>query len=184
MKPAFIARDGKSVGPYSQAELDAMLGDGRLLATDLAWCEGLANWTPLHAMPGVSLPQGGPPLPPMPPLPPSVVAPVVPVAAGQASHALPWVSAFVPLAGLVFDAVLNEMGWSNWVGTVTVIGTNILLLTMDEKKLKAQGFSTERMGASWLVPVYLFKRVQVAGGGYGYAVCWMITFFISLLVSL
>lgn len=183
MKPIFIARDGKSIGPFTLAELDAMLASGRLLANDLAWSESVANWTPLHTMPGISLPQGGPP-PPMPPLLPSVVAPVLPFAAAQVSHALPWVSAFVPLAGLVFDAVLNEMGWSNWVGTMVVIGTNILLLTKDEKELKAQGFSTERMGAAWLVPVYLFKRVQVAGGGYGYAVCWMITLFISMLSSL
>ena len=34
----------------------------------------------------------------------------------------------------------------------------------------------------WVVPVYLFKRPSVAGGGYGYAVLWLITFFIVLFM--
>jgi len=102
----------------------------------------------------------------------------------QVSHALVWGSAFIPLMGLVLDAILFELGWSTWFTTAIVIGTNILLLTKDEAQLKLQGVNTEPIGAAWLVPVYLFKRVQVVGGGYGYAVCWMVTFFISLFRSM
>lgn len=180
-----VIRNGLQEGPFSVEQVRAGLQAGTLSPSDMAWHEGRAAWTAIDKL-LTSLGAPPPPTPPSPPpaLLPAGVAPVLPFAAGQVSHALPWVSAFVPLAGLVLDAVLNEMGWSNWVGTVAVIGTNILLLTKDEKQLKAQGFSTEKMGSAWLVPVYLFKRVQVAGGGYGYAVCWMITFFISLLASL
>ncbi len=104
----------------------------------------------------------------------------------QVSHALVWVSAFVPLFAILIDGILAAMDLpqelQQWLGVPIVIGINILLLTIDEKQLKAQGLPTSGLGAAWLVPVYLFKRVRVAGGGYGYAVCWMITFFISILL--
>ena len=106
------------------------------------------------------------------------------VSSNQVSHALVWVSAFVPLILIVFNRVLTEMGLTEWLGVPIVIGINILLLTKDEEQLKAKGLPTEelkKLGSAFLVPVYLFKRVQVAGGGYGCAVCWMIAFFISLL---
>jgi hypothetical protein len=99
----------------------------------------------------------------------------------QVSHTLVWVSAFVPLFSIVIHGMLAGMELPQWIGILIVLGINILLLSKDEKHLKTQGFSTKELGSAWFVPVYLFKRVRVAGGGYGYAVCWMITFFISLL---
>jgi len=78
--------------------------------------------------------------------------------------------------------VLAGMEVSQWIGVPIVLGINILLLSKDEKHLKTLGFSTAELGSAWFVPVYLFKRVRVVGGGYGYAVCWMITFFISILL--
>jgi hypothetical protein len=100
----------------------------------------------------------------------------------QVSHALVWVSAFVPLLAILIDGILAAMELNQWLGVPIVIGINILLLTIDEKRLKAQGLPTTELGSAWLVPVYLFKRVRVAGGGYGYAICWMITFSISVLL--
>lgn len=105
-----------------------------------------------------------------------------PFSASQVNHALVWVNAFVPLFGSVIGAMVAAMGLSQWIRTLIVICINIALLTQDEKQLKAQGYQTKSLGSAWLVPVYLFKRVQVAGGGYGYAVCWMITFFISIFL--
>ena len=104
-----------------------------------------------------------------------------PVSFNQVSHALVWVNAFVPLFAIVIDAILVSIGCDLWLGVPIVVGINVLLLSKDEEQLKAQGLPIKDLGSAWLVPVYLFKRVRVAGGGYGYAVCWMITFFISIL---
>ena len=92
-----------------------------------------------------------------------------------------WVNAFVPLFAILIDAILVSIGCDLWLGVPIVVGINVLLLSKDEEQLKAQGLPIKDLGSAWLVPVYLFKRVRVAGGGYGYAVCWMITFFISIL---
>jgi DNA-directed RNA polymerase subunit RPC12/RpoP len=104
-----------------------------------------------------------------------------PVSFNQVSHTLVWVNAFVPLFAILIDAILVSIGCDLWLGVPIVVGINVLLLSKDEEQLKAQGLPIKDLGSAWLVPVYLFKRVRVAGGGYGYAVCWMITFFISIL---
>ncbi len=108
---------------------------------------------------------------------PSVPLPV----SGPVNHSLVWINAFVPIFGIVLDTILVEMGLTMWLGTLIVIGINCLLMTKDEKQLRTQGLPTKELGSAWVVPVYLFKRVQVVGGGYGYAVCWMVTFSINLL---
>lgn len=51
-----VARNGQEVGQYSVEEINRKLADGTLLPTDLAWYEGAANWGPLSAVPGVTMP--------------------------------------------------------------------------------------------------------------------------------
>ena len=101
----------------------------------------------------------------------------------QASHSLVWLVAFIPLAGLVLDLMLIEEGLSTWWTTPWVLVTNIALTRKDNKNLASQNFDTSSID-SWttlLIPIYLFKRVGVAGGGYGYAVTWLATTSIWLL---
>jgi len=178
-----IQRGGQMYGPYTLEQTRAYLKDGRLAPNDQAWYEGSVVWSPLAAIRelGLDVPAQPPPPPAPPPTFPAgdTVANAPPGTA--ISHSLVWVSAFVPLFGLVVDSVLREFGLTTWIGTGIVIAINIALLTKDETQLRKQGINTAGLGSAWLVPVYLFKRVQLVGGGYGYAVCWMITFFLSIL---
>lgn len=43
-----VARDGQQLGRISEADLKAGLHDGRFLPTDLAWREGMSEWTPIR----------------------------------------------------------------------------------------------------------------------------------------
>ncbi len=47
-----VARDGQQLGQISEEDLRAGLFDGRYLTTDLAWKEGMAQWTPLGELLG------------------------------------------------------------------------------------------------------------------------------------
>jgi GYF domain 2 len=53
----YISKDSAKQGPYSEAQVHALLTAGRLAPGDLAWRFGLASWTPirriadLHALP-------------------------------------------------------------------------------------------------------------------------------------
>jgi hypothetical protein len=81
------------------------------------------------------------------------------------------------------DLMLIEEGLSTWWTIIPVLGMNIALTEKDSKNLASKNFDTSSID-SWttlLIPIYLFKRVGVAGGGYGYAVTWLATFSIWLL---
>ena len=48
----FVARFGRSYGPYTRKVVDKYLGDGSLSGNDLAWSEGWAEWVPLTVLVG------------------------------------------------------------------------------------------------------------------------------------
>jgi hypothetical protein len=43
----YISRGGQQYGPYSTAQLQSMKAQGQVADADLAWGEGMAQWTPL-----------------------------------------------------------------------------------------------------------------------------------------
>ncbi len=47
-----VSREGQQFGPYTQEDVQAYLAEGRLLATDLGWTEGSAEWVPLPQLVG------------------------------------------------------------------------------------------------------------------------------------
>jgi len=50
----YIHRDGQQFGPYSLEQAQDYLRSGDLLAEDLAWHEGAADWMPLAGVVGVA----------------------------------------------------------------------------------------------------------------------------------
>ena len=52
--PIFITREEESSGPYTFDDVRALLAEGSLLSTDLAWHEGLEQWIPLSELVGQS----------------------------------------------------------------------------------------------------------------------------------
>lgn len=42
-----ISRNGEQYGPYGESELLTHINDGQVLATDLAWKDGMATWLPI-----------------------------------------------------------------------------------------------------------------------------------------
>jgi len=48
-----IIRNGQQFGPYPIAQANAMLSNGELLADDMAWYEGEADWKPIKQVPGI-----------------------------------------------------------------------------------------------------------------------------------
>src|SRR5437773_7609062 len=43
----YISRSGQQYGPYSETELQNMLAQGQIAASDSAWGEGMAAWAPV-----------------------------------------------------------------------------------------------------------------------------------------
>jgi hypothetical protein len=109
-------------------------------------------------------------------------------------HALVWIATFIPflryinalIVGSVYPAAFQNIEIAQMVGMINmmvVVIVNTAFMVADEHKLRAAGLDTRRLqGVTQLiVPLYLFKRPAVTGGGYGYAVLWMVSFMATLL---
>jgi len=76
----FIFKDGRRKGPYSLEEVRRLRADGKVMNSDYAWQEGLADWVPLASISGIAspitplAPPGAPPVPSVP-FPAPVLAP-------------------------------------------------------------------------------------------------------------
>jgi len=73
----WIARNNQKVGPYSLDDAQRMMADGKLVASDLAWTEGMPNWGPaFDVIPAPQTPELPPPPAPEP-LAPTRMMPVM-----------------------------------------------------------------------------------------------------------
>src|ERR1051325_5806715 len=63
----YLARPGgQKEGPFTLEQINRDLAGGKYTANDYwAWHDGMASWTPLHALPGINIT----PVPPLPPRP-------------------------------------------------------------------------------------------------------------------
>jgi uncharacterized RDD family membrane protein YckC len=50
----YIGRDGQRLGPFSSADVKAMVAAGDLRTVDLAWREGMAQWVAIETIPALS----------------------------------------------------------------------------------------------------------------------------------
>src|SRR5947209_7650538 len=64
MATIHVNRGGTNLGTFSEDEVRKGLSEGRFLATDLGWREGMASWQPLSQFPefaGISAPAAATP---------------------------------------------------------------------------------------------------------------------------
>jgi hypothetical protein len=50
----YVNKDGQQLGPYSLEQINQYLAEGSLLPQDPAWHDGLAEWTQLASISGVT----------------------------------------------------------------------------------------------------------------------------------
>jgi hypothetical protein len=95
-----VNRSGTNLGTFSEEDVRAGLRAGRLLATDLGWREGMAQWQPLSQFTELAAdipagaaassppPAGTPPTPGLPPVVPAGTVP--PLQSLEPRSGLPW----------------------------------------------------------------------------------------------
>lgn len=92
MQKIHVNRERQSLGKFSPEEVTAGLQSGELLATDLAWQEGMETWKPLGEF--TDLPEAGEPIttPPLPGEPAETIDAEVlpPPSDGSEIEAVPW----------------------------------------------------------------------------------------------
>lgn len=160
-----IEQKGERKGPFTAAQVTDMIRSNQLTRDSLSWRPGVADWTPLSNTSFSSNFDHEPP----------------PLTGAAVSNGLVWTLAFAPLIGEfiagffagAFNSSINKFWW-------VTLALNIGLSLLDERKLKAAGHDTEKMGGAWIVPVYLYKRSQVLKQNLAYFIVWVVCFVAML----
>jgi len=122
--------------------------------------------------------------PPMPP--PAVIQPQYSRRYVEVNHTLAWVAGCIPLIAIGIGGILVALGFPSWgLSVVVMIIINSIICGIDLQYLKKLGLNTTPLSsgaAAILVPAYLFQRPQVAGGGNGYAILWVVLFIITICI--
>ena len=176
MKYYYADSDKKPVGPLPAEALEKLRAAGIIAGATMVIAEGGSAWKRYSDVFQKAIPSDPPPR-----LFSSDGSTVSAKTSVRVGNNIVWISAFFPLLYLIPNAICKSNGVSTWYVVPVCFFVNGFVLSADEKNLKALGLDTTPLGGSWLVPIYLFKRPDVVGGGYGYAVCWIVTFLISLL---
>lgn len=161
------ALKGERLGPTSQDQMIAMIRENVLSPETVVWNREMPTWAPIATTPlAAHFPSDQPP----------------PLVGDAVDNTVIWVLAFAPVIGLFlegfFGSLLGIATDSLWFITVVL---NIILATADESKLKKAGHDTSKMGAAWLVPVYLYKRAGILKQTYAYFTVWCVLFGLLLL---
>ena len=91
-----------------------------------------------------------------------------------AGNLIVWLLALSPIVGIFFEMlgiVLIGVPWLI-VPDVIALGLSVCLAYLDRKKLEAKGYDTSKLGPSWLVPIYLFKRARMLKHKLTYFIVW------------
>lgn len=157
--------DGVRTGPVTEDEIVGLIAVKKLDRGSFLWRKGLADWTALET---TSFHKHFSDTPP-------------PLTGAAVSNNVVWWLAFAPLVGVLVAGFLSgatdkdiDKFW--WVTLVL----NIALSVADEKKLKQAGHDTGKMGPSFIVPVYLFKRAKILKQSNSYFIVWVVLFSLSL----
>lgn len=142
----YVSQSGEQTGPFTEEELQPLLDAGMFNLTDHAWCEGLAEWLPLHQVLGVDAPA---PVPQPTPIPvanrpvtvaarPSAVRPAaaprpsafVSVPAGGVTMSMPKVSPAPRPMGAVPTGNYQPMKVTDWLLTFLLAAIPIVGIVM------------------------------------------------------
>ncbi|MFU0833964.1 MAG: hypothetical protein ACFWUC_13640 [Oscillospiraceae bacterium] len=157
--------NGERRGPVSQSSIIQLYHSGIIQRETLVWKQGYPDWRPLSQPGLISQNAAVPP----------------PVSGSAVDNTIVWWLAFMPILGSIIEYIVAvSIGVGSESLWFITLGLNIWLCSLDEKKLKAAGYNTQKIGSAWLIPAYLFKRAKMLGQSNGYAIVWCITFAILL----
>lgn len=163
-KQWYYQLEGERKGPVAEDVLLKEIREGVLQNESKVWTAGMSTWVTVEQA-GLSRQTCEPP----------------PLLGDAVSNQWVWTLAFAPFIGAIIELIIRgAMDVATSTIWFIVVGTNCVLATLDENILKKAGHDTKKLGASWLIPVYLFKRAEKLKQNNSYAVIWCVTFAIMM----
>jgi hypothetical protein len=162
------SKDGHRFGPVTEDQIIEQIKMKKITEQSFVWNRTMTDWQPILISKFADL-MRDPNVPP-------------PLTGAAVSNTIIWVLAFAPLIGIFLEGFFSGLTGipqkSLWFIPLVL---NIVLGYADEKRLKSAGHDTSKMGAAWLVPVYLFKRAKILKHNYAYFIVWCVLFGLSLI---
>lgn len=167
--------NGEKFGPVERSEIQTLLDRNALSRDSKIWCEDFEDWKMVSET-DFDLKKMGPP----------------PLSGESINNNYLWALAFAPLIGYFLQYTLSHSVNANvLVANISLqsgkywyvsLGLNIFLSVLDEKQLSKAGHDTKKFkGWIWLVPVYIYKRVEATRLNFSPFIIWVVTFILTLL---
>jgi hypothetical protein len=164
----YYTAGGKRIGPVKESQIRTLITTNVVQSNSSVWSEGMADWTPAYQTDIKRFFASVPP---------------PPLTGESVNNGIVWILAFAPIISVVIQIfVASSTGQSVydfwWIATLLNIG----LCAADGINLKRAG---HKGIAGWiiLVPVYLFVRAARLKQSNGYAIVWLLTFFVSIFLQ-
>lgn len=168
----YYSHAGQRLGPVPASAFPPLVANGIVTGQTLVWRYGMSDWAAAQQTEIAAL------LGQMKIAPPPLMGEAV-------NNSLVWTLAFVPIIGgflqYFLAGALQTPVKNLWFVTLVL---NVCCCLADEGNLKKAGHDTKGMGiwAFLLVPAYLFIRAARLKQSNGYAIVWLVTFILSLLL--
>jgi hypothetical protein len=181
--------NGEHKGPVNEEEIVKLINLGVVKSENLVWKQGTEHWVQLKNSPfSENFKNDKPP----------------PITGDAVNNTLVWWLAFAPLIGQVLEGFFLELFYpepkvdydninsiENYTHYLThtnfnafwfvTLALNFYLSFQDEKKLQKAGYDTGKLGSTFLIPVYLFKRAEMLKQNNAYFWVWLILFILTLI---
>ncbi len=182
-------QDGEQRGPVSEAEIINLINSGFIKPETLVWKQGIEHWVFVKNSPFAQYFRNNKP---------------PPITGDAVNNTIIWWLAFAPILGLFlegffiglfypepnvdyentnsimnYDRYFNDTNFDAfWFVTLAL---NFFLCYQDEKKLEKAGYDVDKLGSTFLVPVYLYKRAEMLKQNNAYFWVWLILFIIVMV---
>jgi len=164
----FIVKNGTRHGPLTAAVISSML-ERKEVGTDAqVWRTGMSEWKPIRESDLSDLVATEPP----------------PISSSQIGNSYVWTLAVVPLLIGLIEATLEANNASRGLPLQLPALVGALLGWLDYRLLEKAGYKSWglRAAAVLLTPVYLFMRAKRLKQRPTYAICWLVSFAVGLLI--
>lgn len=161
----YYAKNGQQQGPLPTEDLKDRIAMGEIAPTDLAWCEGMGDWTPVGEIPQLKLEAPvKPEVPEVPVAPVEVLEPSpyrAPVAPAPMSSSAPVISGQPPSQGLAIGSlvcgILGLIGCCAWpiAGPLAIVAIVLGFVALGKVKANPVAFGGKGMAKTGLILGFL-----------------------------
>lgn len=169
-KEWYYAIDETVYGPIYRSEIIWLFNSRQIFNNTKVWKNGMPDWIDYDQTDLINNVTTPPPLHKI-----------------EIDNSYVWSVAFMPLSCLVLKMLfINSSRYTALFISFCIGLISIVICIVDERTAKKSGYDTKELllWAILFIPVYLFRRAYLFKQSMGYAITWLISYFILVFMNL